>query len=154
MYNSNAVRKEAVKPRGKVHNIDHTIQKRLVRQRRAFIAKMVIVIVFFCAGGLSIISRHVQVTEQSQRVAALKKDYSELYSENKKTEMSINKKIDLKTVEEVAVAVYGMNRAKKEQIVPIFIDSQDYGIIAKNNGSARRETKKVNALAGLLAYFE
>ena len=73
---------------------------------------------------------------------------------NKKKEIEINQKIDLKTVEELAVASYNMNRARKEQVVYIDVKGQDYGVMAKNTSPEEEPTENFNVLTGLMTYLE
>ena len=75
-------------------------------------------------------------------------------SKLKKKEIEINQKIDLKTVEELAVASYNMNRARKEQIVYIDVQGQDYGVMAKAPTEEHAEDNNFNVHTGLMAYLE
>ena len=61
--------------------------------------------------------------------------------------------MDLKTVEELAIASYGMNRARSEQIVYIDVPDQDYGVMAK--APAKEDTSENNfgIQNGMIAYL-
>jgi Tfp pilus assembly protein PilN len=154
MYNDNLAYKPLIKNKGHVGDIKHIIKKKPSKKQKATYLKISILIAFFMVASISLLIKNVEVTEQSKRNASLKLQYSELYSQNKKKEMDINKKIDLKTVEEIAIATYGMNRARKEQIVYVDVKGQDYGIVAKAEDEQAEKDKKINTLTGLLAYFE
>ncbi|MBQ7792350.1 MAG: hypothetical protein IJ367_02515 [Clostridia bacterium] len=137
-----------------IHDIRPVIEKKQAKEKRLNHLKAAIVIAFFIIGGISLILQNVQITEQSNKNAKLKTQYAELYSSNKKKEIEINQKIDLKTVEELAVASYNMNRARKEQIVYIDVKGQDYGVMAKAPTQDTESPENVNVLTGLMAYLE
>lgn len=136
------------------HDIRPVLEKKRAKEKRLQHLRAAIVIAFFIIGGISLILQNVQITEQSKKNATLKSQYAELYSANKKKEIEINQKIDLKTVEELAVASYNMNRARKEQVVYIEVKGQDYGVMAKNRPQEETTEKNFNVLTGLLAYLE
>lgn len=136
-----------------IHDIRPTIQKKQAKEKRLGHLKVAILIAFFIIGGISLILQNVQITEQSNQNAKLKAQYAELYSSNKKKEIDINHKIDLKTVEELAVASYNMNRARKEQVVYIDVKGQDYGVMAKAQPQ-EDATENFNGLNGWMAYLE
>ena len=93
------------------------------------------------------------MTEQQKKVTQLNSEYSRLVSENKKAEVAINQKIDLKAVEELAISNYGMNRAKKSQIVYIDVLAEDYGILSSQKENKDNEKDK-KLLSGLMAYLK
>lgn len=137
-----------------IHDIRPVIEKKQAMKKRLGHWKVALVIAFFIIGGISLILENVQITEQSNKNAKLKAQYAELYSSNKKKEIEINQKIDLKTVEELAVASYNMNRARKEQIVYIDVEGQDYGVMAKAPSQNNSDTNDFNVHTGLMAYLE
>ncbi len=137
------------------HDIRPLIAKRKQKEKALSQLRLTIVIAFFILGGISLILQNVQITEQSKINANLKSQYAELYSANKKKEIEINQKIDLKTVEELAVASYNMNRARKEQVVYIDVKGQDYGVMAKAAPQEEDSSaKKFTVLNGLVAYLD
>ncbi|MBQ7950593.1 MAG: hypothetical protein IJ278_02590 [Clostridia bacterium] len=137
-----------------IHDIRPVIEKKQAKDKRLGHLKVAVVIAFFIIGGISLILQNVQITEQSNKNNKLKAQYAELYSSNKKKEIEINQKIDLKTVEELAVASYNMNRARKEQVVYIDVKGQDYGVMAKNTSPEEEPTENFNVLTGLMTYLE
>lgn len=137
-----------------IHDIRPVIQKKQVKEKQQAHWKIAVVIAFFIIGGISLILQNVQITEQSNKNAELKAHYAQLYSSNKKKEIEINQKIDLKTVEELAVASYNMNRARKEQIVYIDVKGQDYGVMAKQIQTDEAPEENFNVLTGLMTYLE
>jgi hypothetical protein len=154
MYNDNLAYKPFKINRGPVGDIKHIVKKKVSKQQKSSYLKYTVLIAFFMLASISLLVKNVEVTEQSKKNTALKVEYSNLYSQNKKKEMDINKKIDLKTVEEIALATYGMNRARKDQIVYVDVKGQDYGIVAKGDDPKEDKDKKIATLTGLLAYFE
>ena len=153
MYNTNLAHESIEKPRGKALDIRHTIKKRMTREKRITYAKLALVILFVILGSMSILIRNVANTETGNRVKKLKEEYTLLCTENQKLEVEIGKKVDLKTIEEIAVSSYGMNRAKKDQIIHINVSGQDYGVVAaappkKDNGN------NFNVIAMIMEYFK
>ena len=135
-----------------VHDLRPIAKKRRSQEKKRFQLKIGIFIFCFIFGGISLIIHNAQLTEQSKINAALKSQYAELYSANKKKEVEINQKMDLKTVEELAIASYGMNRARSEQIVYIDVPDQDYGVMAKAS-TTQDTTNHYGIQSGMLAYL-
>ena len=151
MYNSNL----AHKPRGLSYDISHTIEKRekgLSKKKKAGYIKAAIVLVFALLGAMSLLARNVTNTETGNRIKKLKEEYTVLCTENQKKEVEIGKKVDLKTIEELAVSSYKMNRARKEQIIHINVSGQDYGVVASNH-AGKEKTKNHNVFAAIMEYF-
>ena len=137
------------------HDIRPVIEKKRAKEKRLAQLRVAVVIGFFILGGISLVLSNVQITEQSKKNASLKAEYAELYSANKKKEIEINQKIDLKTVEELAIASYNMNRARSEQIVYIDVKGQDYGVMAKATPQEEESSSdKIHVQNGLVAYLE
>lgn len=136
-----------------VHDLRPIAQKRRAKEKKRLQFKIAIFIFCFILGGISLIIHNAQLTEQSNVNAALKSRYADLYSANKKKEVEINQKMDLKTVEELAIASYGMNRARSEQIVYIDVPDQDYGVMAKAPTSQNTSTNNFGIQNGMIAYL-
>ena len=151
MYNSNLAHEQVIKPRGRAIDIRHTIEKRLTKDTKALYIKIMIVAVFLILGSMSILIRNVINTETGNRVKKLKEEYTAYVTENQKMEVEIGKKVDIKVVEELAVSSYGMNRAKKEQIVRINVSGQDHGVVAA--GKPKEASQKFNVFATIMEYF-
>jgi hypothetical protein len=153
MYNDNLAYKPLIEKKRRVSDINHIVKKKPRQEQKHTYYRLTIFIVLFMVASISLLLKNAQVNEQSAKNAKLKIEYADIYSQNKKKEIEINKKIDLKTVEEIAISTYGMNRARKEQIVYVDVKGQDYGIVAKTNTEETKD-KKTNTLTGLLAYFD
>lgn len=136
-----------------VHDLRPIAEKRKTKAKKRFQFKVAVFIFCFILGGISLIIHNTRLTEQSKVNAALKSQYAELYSANKKKEVEINQKMDLKTVEELAIASYGMNRARSEQIVYIDVPDQDYGVMAKAPSSQSTSTNNFGIQNGMIAYL-
>ncbi len=150
-YNDNLARKYEYS--ANVQKSSVTLGKSHAEQvkQRVTMAKFLAVILFFVVGAGILLSKNAQVTEQKNKVADLKKEYNTLVHENKKAEIEINQKIDLKTVEEIAISNYNMNRAKKSQVVYIDVQQEDYAVI---NGDVDAEEEKNSSTSSLVAYLQ
>lgn len=137
-----------------IHDIRPKIKKKKATEKRLAHLKAAVVIAFFIIGGISLILQNVKITEQSNQNAKLKAQYAQLYSSNKKKEIEINQKVDLKTVEELAVASYNMNRARQGQIVYIEVKGQDYGVMAKAQPQPEDSESSFSGPTGWMAYLE
>ncbi len=136
-----------------VHDLRPIAKKRRNKEKKRLQFQVAVCIFCFILGGISLIVHNTQITEQSKKNAALKTQYAELYSANKKTEVEINQKMDLKTVEELAIASYGMNRARNEQIVYIDVPDQDYGVMAKAPSQSGTSSNDFGIQNGMMAYL-
>ncbi len=136
-----------------VHDFRPIAEKRRSEEKKRLQFRVAVFIFCFILGGISLIVHNTQITEQSKKNASLKAQYAELYSANKKKEVQINQKMDLKTVEELAIASYGMNRARSEQIVYIDVPDQDYGVMAKAPASEDTSENNFGIQNGMIAYL-
>lgn len=157
MYNDNLARKEyysdySNRRTTKTHDVTFGRKAQAKKSQKAFGFKCLAVAAVVLVGSLFLITKNMQVTEQKKKVSQLNSEYATLLSENKKAQVDINKKIDLKTVEELAISNYGMNRAKKSQIVYIDVSAEDYGVINSQNEDDEKEDKQF--LSGLMAYLK
>ena len=136
-----------------VHDLRPIAEKKRNQEKKRLQLRVAIFLVCFILGGISLIIHNSQLTEQSRKNADLKTQYTNLYSANKKKEVEINQKMDLKTVEELAIASYGMNRARSEQIVYIDVPDQDYGVMAMNSSTEPKTTNNFGIQNGMIAYL-
>jgi len=153
MYNTNLAHKQPAAPQGISYDIRHTIEKRITKEKKSSYKKIAIVLIFFILGSMSLLIRNVGNTETGNRIKKLKEEYTLLCTENQKKEVEIGKKVDLKAIEEIAVSSYGMNRARKEQIVHINISGQDYGVVA-SAPVKKEKSKNHNVFAAIMEYFK
>lgn len=136
-----------------VHDLRPIAEKKRNQEKKRLQLRVAIFLVCFILGGISLIIHNSQLTEQSRKNADLKTQYTNLYSTNKKKEVEINQKMDLKTVEELAIASYGMNRARSEQIVYIDVPDQDYGVMAMSSSAEPKTTNNFGIQNGMIAYL-
>lgn len=154
MYNDNLARKYEPRKRGKEIPVTTPRQlrqhKRKLRVNLTNALKLGVLLAIFVVGSLFVLSRNVKVTEQSERVQKLKEEYSLIETENRKKEIEISRKVDIATVEEKAIAVSNMNRARQDQIMYINVQAEDYGVVA----SKERNEESGGVMWGLLAYLK
>lgn len=155
MYNDNLARKYEPSKRGQEISVS-TVRKlrKPAKKAKVNFAKLFRVgklITFFVLGSMLVLSRNVAVTEQSEKVAKLKKEYSRLETDNRKKEIEISQKIDIATVEERAISNSNMNRARQEQIMYVDVQAEDYGVVASQNSE---KEEKNGIMWGLLAYLK
>lgn len=73
------------------------------------------------------------INEQKSALTKIQNEYNEILNENKKIEVSINSQIDLRKVEEIAIAQLGMNKPKQSQTVYVSTVPKDYGEVFADN---------------------
>ena len=103
--------------------------------------------VYIVAIVASLLFKTVEINEQKINLNNLKSEYNELCSYNKKLEVDINSKIDLRKVEEIAIAQLDMNQPKKSQIVYINAEPKDYGVVFSEESDYKDNS---NILASLI----
>ena len=128
-----------------------------VKVKKAAKAKSasMIFFVFACAVYLtllcgSLLVRTVKISEKSDELSKIKEEYTELVNENKQLEVSINTQIDLKKVEEIAIAKLNMNTPLKSQIIYINATPRDYGEVIT---PADQKKKKTGGIMGIIKAF-
>lgn len=115
--------------------------------------------VFICAVYMvsiiaSLLFKTAVITEQRAELTAIKNEYNDILNINKKLEVDINSQIDLRKVEEIAIAQLNMNQPKKSQIVYIATEPKDYAEVAMENIN-RKDNKNIFAslIKSLNGYF-
>ena len=146
----------------KVEEIDEvdTLINEAKKSNTARKSKNSILFVFICAVYLfaittSLLVKTASVNEQKSELTAIKNEYNELVNVNKKLEVNINSQIDLRKVEEIAIAKLNMNQPKKSQIVYITTEPKDYGEVFLKESSGRENENIFAALIkSLNGYYE
>lgn len=137
-YRENIVTKEDKKVRTSVR----TKKKNSLRRYLFFAAFYTIIL---CG---SLLIRTVHIAEKSEQLSVLKEEYNVMINENKQLEVDINTQIDLKKVEEIAIAKLNMNTPLKNQIIYINTAPRDYGeVIAP-------VTEEKNSSGGIMAMIK
>ena len=113
--------------------------------------------VYIVAIVASLLFKTVDINEQKISLSAMEEEYNELCTCNKKLEVDINSKIDLRKVEEIAIAQLDMNQPKKSQIVYINTEPKEYGVVVgaedgKSDKSGGVLASLIKSLNGYYAY--
>lgn len=101
--------------------------KKLVRKTKVKI-DMFSVAGFLVVAALAflLLGRYSQITAKNAEIEALKESYEKVNSAVVKSEYELEKSIDLKKVEEIAITKLGMQRPEKHQLVYINMKNDDY----------------------------
>ena len=86
-----------------------------------------ICVVYVVASITSLLFKTASVNEEKAELNRIKNEYEEVLNENKKLEVAINSKVDLRKVEDIAIAELNMNKPKNSQIVYVNTNPMDYG---------------------------
>ena len=155
MHNDNLARVR--KPLGRTRRITASEMRKFrnaspkTRINVGNVVKLTTLLLVFVCGSILVLSRNVMVTEQSRKVAELKREYSMLETENRKREIAISQKVDIATVEEYAISNCNMNRARQEQIMYVDVRADDYGVVVSREDD---ENGTNGFKKGLLAYLK
>jgi cell division protein FtsL len=76
-----------------------------------------------------VVFRYVEINEANITLNTYKSEYNNLISENDQIQISIDRSIDLKHVEEIAKNKLGMQSPEKYQIIYVNINKNDYAEI-------------------------
>ena len=120
-------------------------------RKKELMARMIIAslaAMLICAVGF--LYSRVMVIYAANEVNQLKCELATISSANNKKSMEIERSIDLKKVEELAISKYNMQRPDKNQTVYVKVAQQDYAEIVKPEGinlfkTASGKIKKVLA---------
>lgn len=104
----------------------------------------------------SLLFKTANINEQKTTLTHIQTEYNEILNENKKLEVNINSQIDLRKVEEIAIAQLGMNKPKKSQTVYINTEPKDYGEVFADNANDKSGenifASIIKSLSGIFAY--
>ncbi len=104
----------------------------------------------------SLLIKTANINEQKNELNTIQAQYNEILNENKKLEVSINSQIDLRKVEEIAIAQLGMNKPKKSQTVYVNTEPKDYGEVLAANAEGEKSSNViallVKTLGGIFVY--
>ena len=128
-----------------------TVKKKKNSKLFAFIC-----VVYVVSAIASLLIKTANINEQKIALTQIKNEYNEILNENKKLEVTINSQIDLRKVEEIAIAQLGMNKPKKSQTVYVITEPKDYGEVflddSKGNSGENIFASIVKSLNGIFAY--
>lgn len=129
--------------------------KKKVRSKPATGILLFICVVYVISSIASLLFKTADVNERKKELNDVKKQYNELVSENKKLEVDINAKIDLRKVETIAIAKLDMNKPKNSQVVYVSAKPQDYGEVITADKKPQKKgwfASIIKTFTGIFAY--
>lgn len=114
-----------------------------------------ICVVYVISSITSLLFKTADVNESKNELNMIKSEYEAILNENKKLEVSNNSEIDLRKVENVAIAELNMNKPKNSQIVYISTNPVDYGEIITEETEAEGRgflASAIKSFTGIFAY--
>ena len=113
-------------------------------------------VVYVVAMIASLLVKTANINEQKTALTNIKNEYNNILNENKKLEVTINSQIDLRKVEEIAIAQLGMNKPKQSQTVYLSTEPKDYGEVfidsSKEKAGGNIFASLVKSLNGIFTY--
>ena len=105
----------------------------------------------------SLLFKTATVNEKKNELESIKKQYEEVLNENKKIEVELNSEVDLRKVEDIAIARLDMNKPKSSQIVYVNTNPNDYGEVVEPDEDAVKENRGIfgsiiKTFTGIFAY--
>lgn len=124
------------------------------KKERAMVCRFLIVslIAVFCTAS-ALIYTNVMLIRASTQTQKLEDKLALLTEANKKKEMEINQKLDMKVIEEKAVSKLGMQRPDNSQIVYVNVKRDTYTEVSDKEEGARFTASVKEAIKGILEYF-
>ena len=113
-------------------NIEKRKQVR-VNKKAAFAKQMRAGIVCLCAFAvcLSILFTNAMIIEKASAVNDMQNQLNMLTEENNHAKLEIEKNLDLKKIEDIAINELGMKRPDKYQVVYVNVEQTDYAEVVK-----------------------
>lgn len=118
------------------------------RNRYASFLRLAIVALF----AFLVLARGVALTDKANRLNEMKKELAQLQAQNQKTQMDIEKALDLNRIEQIASEKLNMRRPEKYQIVYINLDRVDY--VEKAEGTASPIGKASRLFNDIKSYLD
>lgn len=124
------------------------------KKERAFVCRFLIVslVAVFCAAS-ALIYTNVMMIRASTKAQKLEDELALLTEANKKAEMEINQKLDMKVIEERAVSELGMQRPDNSQIVYVNVKRDTYTEVSEKDAGVRVAASIKEVIKGILEYF-
>lgn len=114
---------------------DNIAERQQLRQskRAAFIrnVRTCIALVSVFAIAISLLFTNAVIIEKSSAVNDMQKQLTELTEANNQTVLDIERNLDLKKIEDIAINELGMKRPDKYQIVYVNVEQNDYAEVNK-----------------------
>lgn len=132
--------------------------KRQMARKRKFARRVKLMcclaVVFALACG--VLYGNARIIQASARVSELQAELEKVTEENTQKRLELEKSLDLKKVEEIAINELGMKRPEKYQIVYVDVQQNDYGEVTQpQNPNPIRATFGAiqQSIGAILAYF-
>lgn len=129
-------------------NIEYRKQARN-KKRAGFLKSLRRVALLACAFGMciGILFTNAVIIEKSSQVSDMQNELNELTEANTQLKLDIEKNLDLKKIEEIAINELGMKRPDKYQVVYVNIEQNDYAEVVCENET---EHKGISAALGAI----
>lgn len=124
------------------------------KKERAFVCRFLIVslVAVFCVAS-ALIYTNVMMIRAATKTQKLEDKLALLTETNKKTEMEINGKLDMKVIEEKAVSELGMQRPDNSQIVYVNVKRDTYTEVSGEKPGVHLATSLKEVIKGIMEYF-
>lgn len=139
----------------KEYVIEVATNKSSFKAKRMAAVNIIVAVLIACMCAV-LVNSYAKLTELTSGVASLQKEYKVLQSENRRLEVQLRGKTDLREIEDIAVNQYYMQRVSRSQVEYIALESEDRAVVyAKEDGGALdRFFKAVKTKAALaIEYF-
>lgn len=100
--------------------------------------KAICAVVFVFGLCLFILFRYAQINEYNQKISTHKVEVSHLQKLNSQLQVALDKKVDLKAIEQLAVERLGMQQMDKSQIVYVQLSKKDYTEVPSEQSSTQK----------------
>jgi len=134
VYGSNAYKYETARQYSKETQVK--TRKKVSRRPKKAVIKSLLLTALVTLLAFCLLGRNAQIIEQSSQIARLENEIAATEAKIIEKQFEMEKKIDLNAIEDRAIAVLGMQRPEKSQIVYIDMHAEDYtegGAQQKNN---------------------
>lgn len=124
------------------------------KKERAFVCRFLIVslVAVFCVAS-ALIYTNVMMIRAATKTQKLEDKLALLTETNKKTEMEINGKLDMKVIEEKAVSELGMQRPDNSQIVYVNVKRDTYTEVSDEKPGVHLAASLKEVIKGIMEYF-
>lgn len=136
---------------------DNIAKRQQIRQSKkaAFIKRMRVCATFVgvFAVALGILFTNAVIIEKSSAVNDMQSQLTELTEANNQMILDIEKNLDLKKIEEIAINELGMKRPDKYQIVYVNVEQNDYAEVAKTETASSGFAATFGAIGSSIGQF-
>lgn len=151
-YNSSTARKLYFDDINAGHNYQKELQSKNVRQakpakktKRGFGGLISVVLTFALA--FVVINGYVKINEAKNEITVLQNRYNDIVASNQAIQVKIDKKVDIKGLQEIAGEKFGMARPERYQMFYVDLGAEDFSENTAQIKKSKTE-EKIN-LAGV-----